>query len=864
MLRVGEKFRLRKAQKLTASWLVVALLASLVAWPSATALAADTGFSDPAFNTLWNRSDLPVIQGQVSRSLLWGPVQVRKLQEPYKETPGGYRFVVYYDKGRMELTNPDANPSTGGYITNGLLAKEMISGAIQLGDSSYRFTSPATDVAVAGDPLEVNLTAPTYGSFSNLASLNNDNRVAQRTGAMVEETLSQAGKTGSDAGLAKYNVVLSDYNPNLGHNIPKVFSDFFNQQGTVIENGQPVIGKVMDATSLVGFPLTEPYWVKTKVAGQMQDVLVQAFERRVLTYTPSNPQAYRVEMGNTGQHYWRWRYKYAPVQYGTVTTKDGGIVSTAHPLASQAGLDVLAAGGNAIDAAAAIQFTLNVVEPQFSGIGGGGFMVIRLKDGSVHIIDSRESAPAGATPKMFLDANGKPLPFGNAVQTGMAVGIPGTLKGISTALSQYGTISLSQALQPAIKLARDGFTVNFNLAQNIVTYQNRLTNRANGNTAADVFVPNGQPLQAGDLLKQPDLAKTLQAIALNGPGYLYGDTDFSQALIKIVQARGGSLNLNDLTHYNVRTPTPVTGTYKGYDIISMPLPSSGGYTMLQILKLLEPYDLKSMGQNSADALHLLIEATHLAFADRNKYLGDDQFVKVPKTGFLDPNYLNTRRALIKMNQANTNVQPGDPFAYEPKTSGSSSLNASPDKPGGYTTHFVVADKDGNMVTYTTTIEQGFGSGMMVPGYGVMINNEMTDFDFTPGSVNEVQPGKKPRSSMTPTIVLKSGKPYLILGSPGGSSIILSVTQVLMNVLEFQMPLQQAIEAPRIFSSSYPNVSWESGIPAAVRTNLTARGHKFDTTPGAIGSVQAILWLADGSKQGGADPRREGTVYATGQ
>ena len=864
--KFGNKVRVQRFHTIAASWLVLALLVSLVAWPTSNAQAADTGFGDTAFQSLWYRSDLPVLTGATSRSLLWGPIQVRKLQEPYKEAASGYRFVVYYDKGRQELTNPDADPTTGGYLTNGLLTKEMISGAVQLGDSSYRFTSPASDVAIAGDPLDVNPTAPTYASFSKFASLNNDNRVAQRNGAIVQETLTQDGTTGSDATLAKYNLSLTAYNPNLGHNVPKVFDDFFAQQGPIIVNGQPLIGPIMDSSSLIGFPITEPLWVKTKVAGQVQDVLVQAFERRVVTYTPSNPVAYQVEMGNTGQHYYRWRYKSAPISYDSVTTKNGGVVSTSHPLATKAGLDVLAAGGNAIDAAAAVQFALNVVEPQFSGIGGGGFMVIRLKDGTVKVIDSRESAPAGAKPTMFLGADSKPLAFDDAVQTGMAVGIPGTLKGVATAVSNYGTMSLGQTMQAAIGYARDGFTVNFNLAQNIAGSQKHLANRTGGNTAADVFLPNGIPLQEGATLKQPDLAKTLQAISLNGPGYLYGDTDFSQAFVKMVQARNGAMTIDDLKKYDVRTPTPVMGNYKGYDIVSMPLPSSGGLTMLQILKLLEPYDLKSMGQNSANALHLLIEASHLAFADRNKYLGDDQFVKVPKIGFLDPTYLNTRRVLINAAQTNTNVQPGNPFDYEPKTPGSiSTLAASGDEVGIYTTHFTVADKDGNSVTYTTTIEQGFGSGMMVPGYGVMMNIEMTDFDFTPGSVNEVQPGKKPRSSMTPTVVLKDNKPFLILGSPGGATIILSVTQVLLNVLEFKMPLQQAIEAPRIFSSSYTGgVSWEAGLPKAVRDNLTGRGHKFATNPGAIGSVQAIMWLADGSRQSAADPRREGTVYATGQ
>lgn len=872
LLKTGRKSRIAKAQKAAAFWLVVVLFVSLVAWPDASAQAAtssypDVGFGNPAFNNLWYRSDLPVLKGQVSRGLLWGPEQIRKLTEPYTQDQGGYRTVVYYDKGRMEINNPSGDPTASGYVTNGLLAKEMITGAVQLGDNSYRFTSPASDVTVAGDPLESNATAPTFASFSKLASVNNNNRVAQHTGATVQETLAQDGTTSTNSSLAQYKVVLTDYNANLGHNIPGVFSDFFKQQGLINQNGQNTTGLLMDATALIGFPLTEPYWVKTKVAGKTQDVLVQAFERRVLTYTPSNPASFQVEMGNTGRDYWRWRYNSPIVNYNPVTTKDGGIVSTAQPLASQIGLQVLQNGGNAIDAAAAIQFALNVVEPQFSGVGGGTFMIIRLKDGSVHVIDGRESAPAGAKTTMFLDANGKPLAFNTAVQTGMSVGIPGTLKAVSTALSNYGTISLSQAIQPAINLARNGFIVNFNLARNIVGYASRLENRANGNPAADVFLPNGQPLQEGQLLKQPDLANTLQAIATNGPSYLYGDSPFSEALVKIAQARGGSLTINDLKNYNVLTPTPITGTFKGYDIVSMPSPSSGGITLVQMLKLLEPYDLKSMGQNSPDYWHLLIEASHLAFADRGKYIGDQRFVNIPIQGMLSSQYLDTRRALISMDKTNTNVQPGNPFAYQPSSGGSvSQLAPSYTNNEVSTTHFVVADKYGNSVTETTTIEQGFGSGMMVPGFGVMINNEMTDFDFTPGTVNQVEPGKKPRSSMTPTMVFKDNKPYLILGSPGGASIIFSVAETILNVLVFQMPLQQAIEAPRLYSTSYSaGVSWEIGLSKSVRDALAARGHHFDTNPtplfSPLGSVQAIMWMPDGTMIGAADPRREGTPYA---
>ncbi len=853
----------RKLRFLVISFMLTSLSATLL--PGAAFGADDIvhvrgGFNDPAFQNIWYRSDLPVISGLTSRSLLWGNEVIRKWQEPYKESKGGSRVVVYFDKARMEITNPDGNSADRFYVTNGLLVRELISGNVQLGDATFETRKPADNVAIAGDPLEINPGSPTYASLAQIASLNNDRPSSQRLGQTVMETLLANGNLGTNADLAKYNVKISEFNPNLNHNIADVFTAYLNQQGLIFQDGANIQGQVFDPFTAVGVPLTEPYWTRAKVSGVDQDVLIQAFERRVLTYTPSNPEAYRVEMGNVGLHYYRWRYQLEPFRSQNTTVSPGGaMVAVANPYAAEAALQVLNNGGNAIDAAVAIMFALNVVEPQSSGIGGGGFMLIRTKGGETVMLDGREAAPAGATKNMFLGNDGKPLGFTPARLSGKAVGVPGAVKSASYALSKYGTQSLDSVLAPAITLAEQGFKVSPRFEE-AITDPGSLPVLQNTPEASALFLPGGKAVPVVTIFKNPDLAKSFRLIARDGEAAFYGDSDLARALVKSVQGKGGSMTLDDLKKYEVKARTPITGTYRGYNIISAAPPSSGGLTMMQILKLLEPFDLKSLGQNTAGHLHLLTEATHLAFADRGKYLGDEDFVKLPKNGFLDPTYLASRRTLINTATANKEVKAGNPFDYEPSI-GSSLQNEfnGVAVDGRETSHFVVADKDGNLVTFTNTIESGYGTGILVPGYGFLLNNELTDFDFTPGGPNEVAPGKRPRSSMNPTIVLKGDKPYFILGSPGGSSIIASVTQVLMNVIDFGMSIQDAVDAPRTFSPSYPTISWEVGINKAVRDELTARGHTLAANPGFIGSVQAIFFSDDGSKTGAADWRRDGTV-----
>ncbi|MFB9757160.1 gamma-glutamyltransferase [Ectobacillus funiculus] len=533
-----------------------------------------------------------------------------------------------------------------------------------------------------------------------------------------------------------------------------------------------------------------------------------------------------------------------------------GIVSASHPLAAEAGKKILEQGGNAVDAAAAIQLSLNVVEPMMSGIGGGGFMMIYRKDeNKITMLDSREMAPENVTPELFLDEKGQPVPFNERHTTGKAVAVPGTIKGVEAALEKYGTMKLSQVVEPAIEQAEKGIKVNWSMAQYIDENVQKLQKYQ---TAANVFVPNGKPLKEGVTLIQPDLAKTLKLIQQQGSKAFYTG-EIGEALVKEVQQRGGTMTTKDLENYVVKEREPVKSNYRGFEVVSAAPPSSGGLTVQEILKLMEGFDVQKMGVNSPAYLHHLTEAMHLAYADRAAYMADEDFYDVPTKGLLDEEYIKERRQLINPDKATTDVKEGDPWKYEGKDS-PSQVTVKENNPIGQTTHFSVMDKWGNMVSYTTTIEQVFGSGIMVPGYGFMLNNEMTDFDATPGGVNQVEPRKRPRSSMSPTLLLKEGQPFMAIGSPGGPTIIASVAETILNVIDHQMPIQEAILTPRIYSGGYPTVRWEPGIDQNTRLELMAKGHVLEEVPQNIGNVQAVIFdYENGKMYGGADDTREGTV-----
>ncbi|HYL24454.1 MAG TPA: gamma-glutamyltransferase [Burkholderiales bacterium] len=554
----------------------------------------------------------------------------------------------------------------------------------------------------------------------------------------------------------------------------------------------------------------------------------------------------------------------------------GGVVAVSHPLAAEAGARMLREGGNAIDAAAAIQFALNVVEPEFSGIGGGGFMMVHLAKGrgQTFAIEGREKAPATADTTLFTNPNGTNQGFTPASTSGQAVGVPGTLKIVTTALARYGRKHLSEVMQPAIELAENGFPVNFVLAGDATAARTSYY----AETAA-VFRPNGVPLQQGQILRQPDLAKTLRLIARKGPDVLYRG-EIAQAIVAAQRAtanggKPGLMTLQDLADYNVVIREPIWGEYRGFRIAAMSPPSSGGLTMIQALKMLERYPLgdaaAGFGFGKVNTLHVMTEAMRLAFADRSVWMGDEDFVPVPKRGLLDPDYVQRRGDMIHLGSLIPGTAPfGDPWPFETaaRRDGRTLLAAAEPLAfaGGHTTHFSVIDKWGNIVSYTTTIEQGWGTGIMVPGYGFMLNNELTDFNFGfnmhprfggPGA-NDVQGGKRPRSSMTPTILFKGDDPVVAFGSPGGATIISSVFNVLINLVDHHMALKQAIEAPRISITTAGNaVAREAGFDENEINKLKALGHNVGA-PGDIGDVNAIFVdLATGLQYGAVDSTREG-------
>ncbi len=555
-----------------------------------------------------------------------------------------------------------------------------------------------------------------------------------------------------------------------------------------------------------------------------------------------------------------------------------GVVAVSTPLAAEVGAKILEKGGNAIDAAAGIQFALNVVEPQFSGIGGGGFMMIYLaKTNETFIVESREKAPLAATADMFVGLN-----FTEASTSGLSVGVPGTLLGVDTALKNWGTISLAEAIAPSIQLAEKGFKINKFFAQD--TASARTTYQPE--TKAVFRLPDGSPLPEGYLLKQPDLAKTLSLIAQYGPDIFYRG-EIAEAIVEVqkrsrttVPSRGvGRMTLEDLDRYNVVIREPIVDHYRGYTIKSMSPPSSGGLTVIQMLKMLERFPLgdtsEGYGFGATKTLHVMIEAMRLGFADRSVWMGDEDFVCVPKTGLLNDDYVAIRSALINPESRIPLVLPDDPRPFDDTCAGLLASLSTPleDFDRGHTTHFSVVDKWGNIVSYTTTIEAGWGTGIMVPGYGFLLNNELTDFNFTPTfnpdpanfnpGANDVAPEKRPRSSMTPTILFKDGKPFAAYGSPGGATIINSVFQITLNLIDHNMSIQDAINAPRISSTTATPagaaVSREAGFSEDVIQGLRNLGHTI-SAPSTIGSVQAIVIdLQTGKLYGGADPRREGTV-----
>ncbi|MES2957042.1 MAG: gamma-glutamyltransferase [Pseudomonadota bacterium] len=567
-----------------------------------------------------------------------------------------------------------------------------------------------------------------------------------------------------------------------------------------------------------------------------------------------------------------------------------GVVSVANPYGAEAGAQMLEAGGNAIDAAVAIVYALNVVEPQSAGVGGGGFMMIHLaKGGRTFAIDTREKAPAGATPGMFV---GVP----NSSLQGVAVGVPGMVRGTAHALEHYGNLRLATVIQPAIKLADEGFAATARYAA--VSCNSRSQNSPE---SAAFFCPgggnNGPVL--GSLVQNKPLAETFRLIAAHGADcfYLYmpdKGCDIAKGIVEgqkfnrpqAPNGKGGSMTLDDLANYRAIERTPTEGSYRGYQIKAMSPPSSGGLTMIQMLKMLERFPLgdasQGYGFGSTKTLNVMADAMRVAFADRGVWMGDVDFVSVPMKGLLNPAYVGLRgAAIVPGARINPNPVAADPRPFETAGLEPATRLAVADPvtgPGETTTHFSVVDKWGNMVSYTNTIESSHGIGVFAgyknpdgsfKSHGFLLNNELTDFNTAPttnpftGSAgyNDVQPGKRPRSSMTPAMIFPpDGQPLIAYGSPGGATIINSVLNVTLNLIDHKMTLQDAINAPRLsVTSTASSLAIENGFSAASLDGLRALGYSVGS-PADIGSVQAVLVdLKTGKQYGAADARREGTV-----
>ncbi len=520
------------------------------------------------------------------------------------------------------------------------------------------------------------------------------------------------------------------------------------------------------------------------------------------------------------------------------------MVAAANPLAVDAGLAVLRRGGSAVDAAIAVQMVLGVVEPQASGLGGGGFLLhYDGESGAVTVYDGRETAPAGATPTMFLGGDGKPLGFREAVVSGISVGVPGALAMLALAHKEHGKLAWRELFGPAIEAAREGFAMPPRLA----AWLERLPGlRDEPGLRATYFNDDGSPRKAGEKISNPALAETMRLIADWGTRAFY-EGEVAAEIVERVRShvRPGTLSLADLANYRPVKREPVCGPYRVWIVCGMPPPSSGGIAVLQVLGLIEPFEIWHDAPDSVRALHLIAEASRLAFADRNRYVADPAFVAVPVAGLLSPAYIAERRKLMSPDHSMGAVEPGLPPGYVERG----------------TSHISIVDRWGNAVSFTTTIEAPFGAHIMVRGF--LLNNELTDFSPLPEHdgkpvANRVEPGKRPRSSMSPTLILdRDRKLFAALGSAGGARIIGDTLQTVIGLLDWNMSMQEAVAQPRLIDMTGP-VELEAGTPLAARADaLRALGHQVQVRR-QDGGLSGVRRSGDGW-EGGADPRRDGVA-----
>lgn len=525
-----------------------------------------------------------------------------------------------------------------------------------------------------------------------------------------------------------------------------------------------------------------------------------------------------------------------------------GMVSTSHPLASETGIKILKQGGNAIDAAVAIAFVLGVVEQYSSGIGGGSLIMIRLADSSeVLAVDARETAPLKSTRDMYL-RDGEAVP--DLSRTGvLAGGVPGTVAGLELILKKYGTMSLAEIMEPAVHYAENGFELTQRHVNAIKSSREKLEKFP---TSAKIYFSGDRLPEVGALLVQHDLAVTLKTIASNGSHAFYKG-EIAKKIVKFMEQNGGLITATDLASYQAKLRNPVYGTYRGYDVYSMPPPSSGGIHVIQILNILEGYDFRGTERYSAEFTHLLAEAMKLAFADRAHFLGDSDFVDVPVAGLISKPYAEEQRSKINTDQVLELESHGNPVPYESEN----------------TTHFSVLDQDGNAVSITQTVNTSFGSGMIIEGTGIILNNEMDDFSAQPGvpniyglvgaEANSIAPQKRPLSSMSPTLLVKDDQTFMVIGSPGGPRIITTVVQSIINVIDYGMDIQAAVDAPRIHHQWKPN---KLRIEADYRVDtsmLLALGHQIEKK-GSWSLAHGIVFEVNtGIIYGGADNRNQDSL-----
>jgi gamma-glutamyltranspeptidase/glutathione hydrolase len=528
-----------------------------------------------------------------------------------------------------------------------------------------------------------------------------------------------------------------------------------------------------------------------------------------------------------------------------------GMVASTSEIASRVGVEIMQRGGNAIDAAVAVGLALAVTWPSAGNLGGGGFMMIRRANGDTEIIDYRERAPLAASREMYLDKKGEVIKDASTVGY-RAVGVPGTVAGLSLALQRHGKLKWAEVVEPSRKLAADGFAISYHLARGLRGSEKLLKQFPDSNR---IFLRDGKFYEEGDKLVQPELGETFARLKEKGPREFYeGRT--AQLIAEDMKANGGLITEKDLKEYEPTIRKPLTGSYRGCEIVTMPPPSSGGTALLEMLNILEHYNLTYSGPGSSDTIHLLVESQRRAFADRAEFMGDADFVKVPVEGLISRKYADELARTIDPDHAtpSSKVRAGKPLGAESTE----------------TTHFTVIDEEGNVVTNTYTLNGGYGSGATARGTGVLLNNEMDDFTSKPGvpnaygllqsENNAIAPRKRPLSAMTPTIVLKDGKVWFAIGSPGGPTIINTVLQVIVNVVDFGMNIQQAIDSPRFHHQWMPDrIQFEPmGINRDTRAALERKGHVFAEKPGNMGDAEGVMIDAKtGMRLGASDPRSGG-------